>query len=65
MWNKIIREGLDVEYNSFFFSIKEANELFEELENELVYFTGNLARVKVFGKWHDIPRQQVIKICLK
>jgi len=37
---------------------RSSREIFDKLENEIVYFTGDLAKVKIFGKTHPIPRQQ-------
>jgi hypothetical protein len=36
----------------------ECQNLFTRLEEEVVYFTGQLATVKVFGKIHNVPRKQ-------
>lgn len=44
---------------SSFLNRTEARDAFICLENEVKYFTGDLAKVRVFGKWHDLPRQQV------
>ena len=33
-------------------------ELFDLLEEEVEYLTGDLAKVKVFGKVYNIPRKQ-------
>lgn len=35
-----------------------ANELFKQLKNSVEYYDGELTKVRVFGKWHQIPRQQ-------
>jgi alpha-ketoglutarate-dependent dioxygenase alkB family protein 2 len=59
-WKPYKAEGLDLEYAAHFLNKKEADVLFKRLESELVYYSGELTKVKVFGKWHDIPRQQVI-----
>ncbi|XP_076843197.1 DNA oxidative demethylase ALKBH2 isoform X3 [Brachyhypopomus gauderio] len=56
-WQKIEAEGLDCDY-SFLFSKEEADRLFHHLENEVDYFTGEKAKVQVFGKLHSVPRQQ-------
>lgn len=40
-WQKIEAEGLDCDY-ALIFSKKEADELFEHLEEEVVYSTGKL-----------------------
>ena len=33
-------------------------EIFSKLETEIEYLTGDLAKVKVFGKVYPIPRKQ-------
>lgn len=58
-WKSIRNENLDLSYMSSFLDRPEARDVFVRLENEVKYFTGDLARVRVFGKWHDLPRQQV------
>ncbi|KAA0203924.1 hypothetical protein HAZT_HAZT003493 [Hyalella azteca] len=57
-WQRITAEHLNLDYAVVFPKIIAA-KIFDALEKELEYFTGDLARVKVFGKWHDIPRKQV------
>ncbi|KAB0370440.1 hypothetical protein FD755_018402 [Muntiacus reevesi] len=56
-WRHIRAEGLDCDY-TVLFGKAEADEIFQELEKEVEYFTGALARVQVFGKWHSVPRKQ-------
>nr|XP_020450009.1 DNA oxidative demethylase ALKBH2 [Monopterus albus]XP_020450010.1 DNA oxidative demethylase ALKBH2 [Monopterus albus]XP_020450011.1 DNA oxidative demethylase ALKBH2 [Monopterus albus]XP_020450012.1 DNA oxidative demethylase ALKBH2 [Monopterus albus] len=56
-WQKIEAEGLDVDY-ALLFSKEEADRLFKQLEEEMVYSTGEEAKVQVFGKVYNIPRQQ-------
>ncbi|XP_053444564.1 DNA oxidative demethylase ALKBH2 isoform X2 [Nycticebus coucang] len=56
-WQHIRGEGLDCSY-TILFGKAEADEIFGELEKEVEYFTGALARVQVFGKWHSVPRKQ-------
>lgn len=58
-WESIKNENLDLSYMSSFLTRPEARDVFDRLENEVKYFTGDLAKVRVFGKWHDLPRQQV------
>ncbi|XP_054290214.1 DNA oxidative demethylase ALKBH2-like [Macrosteles quadrilineatus] len=58
-WNKIKKEGLDLDYNQRFLTKHEADDLLEWFEKNVEYFSGDLAQVKVFGKWHKIPRKQV------
>ncbi|KAK5645077.1 hypothetical protein RI129_006377 [Pyrocoelia pectoralis] len=57
-WRKISREGLDLDY-SLLFSKRIADEIMNQLEKEVEYYSGDLTKVKVFGKLHNIPRQQV------
>lgn len=58
-WNKISREGLDLDFSQSFICKTEADDLFTWFEKNVEYFSGDLAQVKVFGKWHKIPRKQV------
>lgn len=60
VWEKINRRGLDIDLAHHFLSKSEADELLDWFESTVEYFSGNLAQVKVFGKWHKIPRKQVI-----
>lgn len=55
---KIHGENLDCDYMRLY-SKNQADDLFQRCEESLEYFTGDLARIKVYGKWHDIPRKQV------
>ncbi|KAM5312202.1 DNA oxidative demethylase ALKBH2 isoform 1-T2 [Glossophaga mutica] len=56
-WRRIRSEGLDCDY-TVLFGKAEADGIFRELEQEVEYFTGALAQVQVFGKWHSVPRKQ-------
>ncbi|XP_030755480.1 DNA oxidative demethylase ALKBH2-like [Sitophilus oryzae] len=57
-WMKLTGEMLDVDYTVLF--PKPLSEtLMDRLEQIVEYYTGDLTKVKVFGKWHQIPRQQV------
>ncbi|KAG9339557.1 hypothetical protein JZ751_023448 [Albula glossodonta] len=56
-WRKIEAEGLDLDYAQLF-SKDEADRLFKQLEEEVEYFTGEKAQVKVFGKLYSVPRKQ-------
>ncbi|KAF7661971.1 hypothetical protein LDENG_00248610 [Lucifuga dentata] len=56
-WQKIEAEGLDCDY-ALLFSKEEADHLFKQLEEEVVYSTGEESKVQVFGKIHNIPRKQ-------
>ncbi|XP_041792919.1 DNA oxidative demethylase ALKBH2 isoform X2 [Chelmon rostratus] len=55
-WQKIEAEGFDCDY-ALLFSKEEADRLFKQLEEEVVYATEE-ARVQLFGKVHNIPRKQ-------
>ncbi|XP_051279130.1 DNA oxidative demethylase ALKBH2-like [Dicentrarchus labrax] len=56
-WQKIEAEGLDCDY-ALLFSKEEADHLLKQLEEEVVYSTGEEAKVQIFGKVYDIPRKQ-------
>ncbi|KAF2358126.1 Alpha-ketoglutarate-dependent dioxygenase AlkB-like [Trinorchestia longiramus] len=56
-WQRITAENLVLDYGILFHKTT-SSKIFAALEQELEYFTGDLARVKVFGKWHNIPRRQ-------
>lgn len=58
VWKKLQAEDLDCDY-TLLYSKAEADALLLECEQTISYNTGQLARVQVFGKWHDIPRKQV------
>jgi len=55
--NKLTAEKLDCDYG-LIYSRDEAEKLLKLCEDEISYFTGQLSKVFVFGKWHDIPRKQ-------
>lgn len=55
---KITREGLDLDYLKFF-GKSTADYVFRRLESEVEYFTGDLLKIRVYGKWRTIPRKQV------
>jgi alkylated DNA repair dioxygenase AlkB len=50
------RDGLNI-CHAVVLDPGECGEAFRQLEREVEYLTGELARVRVFGKVHDIPRQ--------
>ncbi|XP_021019208.1 DNA oxidative demethylase ALKBH2 [Mus caroli] len=56
-WRHLRAEGLSCDY-TVLFRKAEADKIFRELEQEVEYFTGALAKVQVFGKWHSVPRKQ-------
>lgn len=45
-WHKIEKEGLDLDY-ALLFSKEEANELFKQLEEEVVYTTGTTSTILI------------------
>lgn len=52
--------GLSCCYGTVY-SRKDADLILAECESSLVYAVGAEKKVKVYGKWHEIPRKQVIK----
>ncbi len=44
--------------NSSEVNVKYFRNIFSNLEREIEYLSGDLARVKVFGKVYPIPRKQ-------
>ncbi|NXG55181.1 ALKB2 demethylase, partial [Hemiprocne comata] len=57
-WQEIRAEGLCCDYR-LLFGKAEADEIFQQLEEKVEYFEGEMTKLHVFGKWHDIPRKQV------
>ncbi|XP_062890278.1 DNA oxidative demethylase ALKBH2 [Mobula hypostoma] len=57
-WKHLRADGLNCDYTKLF-TKSEADDIFLELERTLEYFSGDLTKVQVFGKWHNIPRKQV------
>ncbi|XP_071501292.1 DNA oxidative demethylase ALKBH2-like [Diadema antillarum] len=55
---KISGENLNCDYMKVYLR-NEADDLLQQCEESLAYFTGDLARIQVYGKWHDIRRKQV------
>ncbi|KAK3539138.1 hypothetical protein QTP86_026965, partial [Hemibagrus guttatus] len=56
-WQKIEAQELDCDYG-LLFSKEVANRLFMQLEEEVEYFTGDEAKVQVYGKMYSVPRKQ-------
>ncbi|KAG7318530.1 hypothetical protein KOW79_018285 [Hemibagrus wyckioides] len=56
-WQKIEAQELDCDYG-LLFSKEEASRLFMQLEEEVEYFTGEEAKLKVYGKMYSVPRKQ-------
>ena len=62
-WTEIRAENLDCDYCRLY-SEEEADGLLAECDAKLTYNTGDLTKVFIFGKWQDIPRQQVSLRCI-
>lgn len=57
-WRDVRAENLDLRY-AVVFSKSVASELFRALEEEVEYYPREMTRVRVYGKWHDIPMKRV------
>ncbi|KAI8479505.1 Alpha-ketoglutarate-dependent dioxygenase alkB 2 [Branchiostoma belcheri] len=57
-WQKLREENFNCDY-TVLYRPSVASTLFQACEEEFVYNTGDLARVQIFGKYRDIPREQV------
>ena len=55
-----IGENLDLEFG-ILFDEPLAHEIQDRLEEEVEYYDENSLKVRVFGKWHPIPRKMVRK----
>ena len=58
VWREIRAENLKCDYCCLFTKI-EADQLLRECDSKLTYNSGDLSKVFIFGKWQNIPRQQV------
>ena len=56
-WTEVSRDNLNISYAVVLNNVS-CQKMFDNLEEEIEYFQGELAMVKVFGKSHPIPRQQ-------
>ncbi|KFM62648.1 Alpha-ketoglutarate-dependent dioxygenase alkB-like protein, partial [Stegodyphus mimosarum] len=56
-WRVITGNNLNLKYSKIF-PKRISDHIFRQLEDEVIYFGGDLLKVKVFGKWHNIPRKQ-------
>jgi len=56
-WEDTKRENLNLSHKVIF-TKKECVDIFHKLEEDIEYLTGDLSKVRVFGKWHDLPRKQ-------
>ena len=59
-WKVIRAENLACDIVTMYNKPK-ADELLDECERILSYNTGQLTKIRVFGKWHSIPRKQVFR----
>ncbi len=59
-WKIIRNENLNLSYLNHFLAGRESSQFFARLEDEIEYLSGDLAKVRVYGKWHDLPRRQVL-----
>ncbi|ESO97863.1 hypothetical protein LOTGIDRAFT_103779 [Lottia gigantea] len=57
-FKKFRLENLSCDYG-ILYSKREADNLLKECEKILCYNEGKLAKICLFGKWHNIPRKQV------
>ncbi|CAH1971931.1 unnamed protein product [Acanthoscelides obtectus] len=55
---KISGDRLDLDYG-IVLPKTVANQVFKYLEDTIEYYEGELTQVRIFGKFHKIPRQQV------
>ena len=56
-WTDVTRDNLNISY-AVVLNNASCQKMFDNLEDEIEYFKGELAMVKIFGKVHPIPRQQ-------
>lgn len=57
-FQSINAENLNLKYARIFSKVT-SDFIFQKLEEEVEYFSGDLLKVKVYDKWHNIPRKQV------
>ncbi|KAF8785227.1 DNA oxidative demethylase ALKBH2 like protein [Argiope bruennichi] len=57
-WRIITGENLKLRYAEIF-SRSSSKHIMTRLEKEVEYYSGDLLKVRVYGKWHEIPRKQV------
>ena len=56
VWKTIQRDQLQLRY-SVVFPLATCNTFLSNLEKEVSYLSGDMSKVKIFGKWHNIPRK--------
>ncbi|XP_078596750.1 DNA oxidative demethylase ALKBH2-like [Branchiostoma floridae x Branchiostoma japonicum] len=57
-WRNLRGENFSCDY-AMLYSPSAARTLLKACEEELIYNTGDLAKVQIFGQFHNIPRKQV------
>ena len=59
LWKTIKERDLHLSYGKLYPPRgKEARRLFAALENEVDYLPTETTKIRIFGKWHPIPRKQ-------
>lgn len=59
-WTAIARRQLNVTHTHLFPpNGRESRDIFRRLEDEIVYLTGEYSQIRVYGKFHPLPRKQV------
>lgn len=62
-YRRIVAENLDVEIATLF-NKNLAYEIQKGLDDAVEYYDENSLKVKVFGKWHPVPRKMVRSVFL-
>lgn len=62
-YRRFVAENLDVEI-AMLFNGNLAYEIQRGLNDAVEYYEENSLKVKVFGKWHPVPRKMVSSILL-
>lgn len=52
------KKGLNLLYYPKFYSDDDANKIFEQLEKEVKYNSDDESKIRIFGKYYNIPRKQ-------
>lgn len=56
---EILNENMHLSYMSQFLSKTLADDLLKYCESNIKYYDGDLTKVRLFNKWHKIPRKQI------
>ena len=54
---KVTRQNMDLDLIQIY-EFEKAWQLYQLLEKEIQYNSTQQSRLKIFGRWHDIPRKQ-------